>query len=409
MRLLVIGQQSSQITIAIDIAKSKNAHVVFIENIDEGLEYLRDAKGAELVLFDAKLDIASFINQLKTEHINVPVVGYGIGKSPKEAVATIKAGAKDFIPLPPDEKLIAALFTTLTAQNNKPLVYKSQVMTGVISMVDRVAKSDAHILITGESGTGKEVIASYVHHNSKRASKPFVRVNCAAIPEQLLESELFGYEKGAFTGAMARRIGKFEESSDGTLLLDEISEMDFRLQAKLLRAIQEQEIDRVGGDKPIKVNLRIIATSNRNLPDEVRKGKFREDLYFRLNVINVELPTLKERKEDLESLAEFFIEKYSKANGVVVKKLSKDAIKALHEHNWPGNIRELENSIHRAVLLCASDSIESEDLKILPYKKEPALKNGIDGYLSNNDLSTLIQLSIASLQEKINQMENERK
>ncbi|WP_395671618.1 sigma-54 interaction domain-containing protein, partial [Phenylobacterium sp.] len=227
-----------------------------------------------------------------------------------------------------------------------------------------VAGSDASILITGESGVGKEVIARYVHQKSRRASKPFISVNCAAIPENLLESELFGHEKGAFTGALARRIGKFEEANGGTLLLDEISEMDARLQAKLLRAIQEREIDRVGGARPVKVDIRILATSNRDLPQAVKDGVFREDLLYRLNVVNLRLPPLRERTGDILSLAEHFIKKYAAANGVPNRPLSAEARRRLALHRWPGNVRELENAMHRAVLLSTGPEIEEGAIRL---------------------------------------------
>jgi DNA-binding NtrC family response regulator len=213
------------------------------------------------------------------------------------------------------------------------------------------------VLITGESGTGKEVLARHVHARSNRAKKSFICVNCAAIPENLLESELFGHEKGAFTGAVARRIGKFEEATGGTLLLDEISEMDVRLQAKLLRAIQERVIDRVGGTRPVPIDIRIIATSNRNLAEAAREGKFREDLLFRLNVVNLKLPPLRERPADVAELAQYFVKKYADANGVPVRPLSTEARKTLALHRWPGNVRELENTIHRAVLLASGPEI----------------------------------------------------
>ncbi len=225
------------------------------------------------------------------------------------------------------------------------------------SSPQQIAPSDASVLITGESGTGKEVIARYVHGRSNRAKAPFISVNCAAIPEHLLESELFGHEKGAFTGAVARRIGKFEEATGGTLLLDEISEMDVRLQAKLLRAIQERVIDRVGGTKPVPVDIRIIATSNRNLVEAVRAGTFREDLLFRLNVVNLKIPPLRERPADVLELAQHFVKKYADANGVPARPLSAEARRALVLNRWPGNVRELENTLHRAVLLATGDEI----------------------------------------------------
>jgi two-component system, response regulator FlrC len=230
-------------------------------------------------------------------------------------------------------------------------------MAHVVKLAQQIAPSDASVMITGESGTGKEVIARYVHGRSNRSKAPFISVNCAAIPEQLLESELFGHEKGAFTGAVARRIGKFEEATGGTLLLDEISEMDVRLQAKLLRAIQERVIDRVGGTKPVPVDIRIIATSNRNLVEAVRAGTFREDLLFRLNVVNLKIPPLRERPADVLELAQHFIKKYADANGVTARPLSAEARRALVLNRWPGNVRELENTLHRAVLLATGDEI----------------------------------------------------
>ena len=210
---------------------------------------------------------------MKNEKISTPVIAYGVQCSPKEAVLAIKSGAKEFLPLPPDERLISAIFAALSDDTVK-VISDSEPLKNALAVADKIAASDANVLITWQSGTGKEVFSNYIHSKSKRKDQQFVSVNCAAIPENLLESELFGHEKGAFTGAVSRRIGKFEESSGGTLLLDEISEMDMRLQAKLLRAIQEKEIDRVGGNTPVKVDLRIIATSNRDLQKEIENGNF---------------------------------------------------------------------------------------------------------------------------------------
>ncbi|HAV51213.1 MAG TPA: sigma-54-dependent Fis family transcriptional regulator, partial [Brevundimonas sp.] len=203
-----------------------------------------------------------------------------------------------------------------------------------------------------------------LHQNSRRADKPFISVNCAAIPDNLLESELFGHEKGAFTGAVARRVGKFEEADGGTLLLDEISEMDVRLQAKLLRALQERVIDRVGGTTPVKVDIRIIATSNRDLARAVSEGSFREDLLYRLNVVNLRLPSLRERPGDIPALADFFVRKYAAANGVPVRPVSADARRALTAHRWNGNVRELENAMHRAVLLAQGPEIDVDAIRL---------------------------------------------
>jgi len=248
------------------------------------------------------------------------------------------------------------------ARESTDFLFRDPTMARVVQLAEQIAPSDASVLITGESGTGKEVMAKYLHGKSKRAGHAFISVNCAAIPENLLESELFGHEKGSFTGAVARRIGKFEEATGGTLLLDEISEMDVRLQAKLLRAIQERLIDRVGGARPVPVDIRIIATSNRNLNEAVRNGTFREDLLFRLNVVNLKLPPLRERPGDVVALADHFVAKYSKANGLPIRALTEAARQALLGAPWPGNVRELENTLHRAVLLSRTEMIGPESI-----------------------------------------------
>jgi two-component system response regulator FlrC len=228
------------------------------------------------------------------------------------------------------------------------------------------------VLVTGESGTGKEVVARFMHRKSRRAKQSFISVNCAAIPENLLESELFGHEKGAFTGAVARRIGKFEEANGGTLLLDEVTEMHPRLQAKLLRALPEREIDRVGGTHPVKVDIRLIATSNRDIEEAVKKGDFREDLYFRLNVVNLRIPALRERPRDIEVLAAYFAKKYGAANGLPERPLSRGLLEALSRHAWRGNVRELENTMHRAVLLASGSEIGPEAVMLAPAKPAAA-------------------------------------
>lgn len=325
---------------------------------------LCDGQGADIIMVEVHQDIAKFAAMLRDERITVPLVACGIEVDAKTAANAIRAGAKEYVPLPPDEELIAAVLAAISEETHS-VIHGSDAMRRALSMAEQIAPSDASVLITGESGTGKEVVARYIHKKSSRASKPFIAVNCAAIPGNLMESELFGHEKGAFTGALSRRIGKFEEANGGTLLLDEISEMDIGLQAKLLRAIQEREIDRVGGAKPIKVNIRILATSNRDLEAEVRKGGFREDLYFRLNVISLPLPSLKDRLDDIPPLAEYFIDKYSKANGLPGRKLSPEALVKLRAHQWPGNVRELENIMHRAVLMAQGNVIDAAAI-ILP-------------------------------------------
>ncbi|MDO5386412.1 MAG: sigma-54 dependent transcriptional regulator [Pseudomonadota bacterium] len=359
MELLIVGTLEGQIGAASKIAFAQGGHVSIADDIEPAMEILRSGKAIELVMIDVKLDVYRFIQQLESERINVLVVACGVANDAGLAVKAIKAGAKEYIPLPPDPELIGAVLAAATRENHA-LIYGDKKTENILKLAKQVAPSEANILLTGESGTGKEIFSRFIHDNSKRANKKFVAVNCAAIPETLLESELFGYEKGAFTGAVARRIGKFEEASDGTLLLDEISEMDIKIQSKLLRAIQEKEIDRIGGKAPIKVNTRIIATSNRNLAEAVKNGTFRQDLYYRLNVVNINIPPLRERPEDIPVLAKHFVKKYSELNELPMKDLSAEAEAKLKNYLWPGNVRELENTIHRAVLMSVGDKIEAD-------------------------------------------------
>jgi DNA-binding NtrC family response regulator len=371
MRLLIIGEFKEQIVEASVIAKKKGANVESVENIESALEFIREGNGVNMILIDVKKDIAMLVRSLLAEHIVMPIIACGINDNAQDAVKAIKAGAIEYIPLPPDEELIAAVLEMITSESDTRLVYKSAEMKKVMHIVGQVAPSEANILITGESGTGKEVISRQIHNQSARKNGAFIAVNCAAIPDNLLESELFGHEKGAFTGAVSRRIGRFEEANNGTLLLDEISEMDIRLQAKLLRAIQEREIDRVGGSAKVKLNLRILATSNRNLQEEVKAGNFREDLFFRLNIINIILPPLRKRQDDIDELCRYFIDKYAKLNGVPIKKLSNSAFSKIHSYKWPGNIRELENTMHRSVLMSMGEEIDKSDL-LLDNNDTPA-------------------------------------
>lgn len=253
-------------------------------------------------------------------------------------------------------------------------------MQQVLQMAESVAGSRATVLITGESGTGKELLARYIHAKSNRSNRPFVALNCAAVPEGLLESELFGYEKGAFTGADQRKPGKFELANDSTFLLDEVSEMPLLLQAKLLRVIQEGEVERLGGSGPVKVNVRLVATTNRSLHQMVENGEFREDLFYRLNVIPLEIPPLRKRVKDIELLSRLFVEMSSADNGLMAKSFSNDAIKKLLHWEWPGNVRELQNVIERTVLLSQSPVIREEEISIKDYgrsREERGIKPGM--------------------------------
>jgi DNA-binding NtrC family response regulator len=362
MRLLIIGTLKGQLSTATKIAVGRGAAVTHAVDQEQGLRVLR-ARGTDLIMVDVGEDIRSLVNQLAGERIHAPIVACGIDNDARAAAGAIQAGAKEYIPLPPDPELIAAVLAAV-AEDARDFVYRDEAMASLVKLAAQVAASEASILITGESGTGKEMIARFVHEKSQRANKPFVSVNCAAIPESLLESELFGHEKGAFTGAVARRIGKFEEATGGTLLLDEISEMDVRLQAKLLRALQERVIDRVGGTRPVPVDIRVIATSNRDLIAEVREGRFREDLLYRLNVVNLKLPPLRARPADILELAEHFVRRYSEANNLPARPISTDARHELMRARWPGNVRELENTIHRAVLLSTGAEIGIESIRL---------------------------------------------
>src|ERR1700733_2008080 len=328
MRLLIVGTLDGQLTTATKLAMDKGAMVTHAADSAQALAVLRSGRGADLLMVDVAINIRDLVAALEAEHIHAPIVACGTATDARAAVAAIHAGAKEYIPLPPDAELIAAVLAAV-ADDRRDLIYRDDAMARVVKLAQQVAASEASVLITGDSGTGKEVLARYVHARSGRSRKSLICVNCAAIPESLLESELFGHEKGSFTGAVARRIGKFEEANGGTLLLDEISEIDVRLQAKLLRAIQERVIDRVGGTRPVSIDIRIVATSNRNLAEAVRDGTFREDLWFRLN-------------------------------GVIARPLSHEARRTLTLNYWPGNVRELENTMHRAVLMASGEEIGPE-------------------------------------------------
>ncbi|EAP90685.1 MAG: sigma-54-dependent Fis family transcriptional regulator [Oceanicaulis sp.] len=375
MRVLIVGSLGGQLSAATKIAMDRGAKVAHVDTIAQATAYLRAGKGADLLMVDVNLDVGSLIAANEAERIIVPVIACGVNVRPEAAAGAIKAGAKEFIHLPPEPELIAAVLEAVS-DDDRTLIARDPAMLDVVRLAEQIGPSDASVLITGESGVGKEVMARYVHKKSKRASKAFVSVNCAAIPENLLESELFGHEKGAFTGALARRIGKFEEADGGTLLLDEISEMDVRLQAKLLRALQEREIDRVGGSKPVKVNIRVLATSNRDLREAVKDGTFREDLLFRLNVVNLAIPPLRDRPEDTLALADHFLKKYAKANGVDYRPLSEASKAQVVARAWKGNVRELENAMHRAVLLASGDKIEPEAIRLPDGSPLPASSAG---------------------------------
>ena len=282
------------------------------------------------------------------------------------ATKVINEGAIDYILKPVSEEQIKLLLDKIAVKTKidakketREIITNNSKMKMVLKIAENAAKSRATVFIQGESGVGKELLARYIHEKSNRKDFPFIAVNCAALPETLLESELFGHEKGSFTGAIATKPGKFELANKGTILLDEISEMDISLQAKLLRVLQEREVDRIGGRETIKIDVRVIATTNRDIKEHIKKGKFREDLYYRLNVIPIIIPALRERKDDIPLLAKFFIQKHCRLNGLLPKTLSNSAIEKLQNYDWPGNVRELENIIERAITLCPYNTIDN--------------------------------------------------
>ncbi|MFC0384851.1 sigma 54-interacting transcriptional regulator [Muricoccus vinaceus] len=369
-RLLIIGSLEAELGQAARIAASRGARLRQADGVTSGIAMAR-AEGFDLILCDVMHDVAWIVSALAAERIACPVIACGRNADAAAAVRAIQAGAKEFLPLPPDADLIAAMLQAAVGEPDAP-VHRDPAMAAVLKRAEGVARAEASVLITGESGTGKEVLARYIHGHSRRANGPFVALNCAALPEALLESELFGHEKGAFSGAVAARRGKFEQADGGTLLLDEIGEMDPRLQAKILRALQEREIDRLGGAGPVRVDVRILAATNRDLAAEVAAGRFREDLFFRLNVVALRVPALRDRPEDILPIAEHFARRYAEANGLPNRPFAPAARAALLSHPWSGNVRELENTVHRAVLLAEGDEIGAEAVELhVPLPRAP--------------------------------------
>lgn len=375
MHVLILGSLGGELGKAARIAAARGAKLQQVDDERAALSRLRADAKVDLVLVELPHNVGSLVRAMLAERIPTPVVACGTDADAPSALQAMREGAREFLPLPPDPDLIAAILEAASGETHA-LIARDPVMLETVRRADQVAPSEASILITGESGTGKEVIARHIHRRSRRTNGPFIALNCAAIPENLLESELFGHEKGAFSGAVARRAGKFEAADGGTLLLDEITEMDIRLQAKLLRAIQEREIDRLGGNAPVKINVRILATSNRDLPAEVASGRFREDLFFRLNVVSICLPPLRERPGDIEALADFYARRYADVNGLPYRPLSRAAHQKLAGHKWRGNVRELENTVHRSVLLASGDLVGPEAIELAGSAPDTVTRSG---------------------------------
>lgn len=313
----------------------------------------------------APMDGLELLGEIHGRNPGLPVMLMTAFGEVDKAVAAMRGGACDFMLKPFEPKaLLDQIARYATPPRAEGVIAEDARSREVLLLASRVARSDATVLLTGESGTGKEVFARYIHDQSGRACGPFVAINCAAIPDSLLEATLFGHERGAFTGAQMAQAGKFEQANGGTLLLDEISEMPLGLQAKLLRVLQEREVERVGGKRPVALDIRVLATSNRDMVAEVKAGRFREDLYYRLNVFPLAIPALRERPGDILPLAEFFVEQHCQRLGYNRAQLSPQAERTLLLHTWPGNIRELENAIHHALLVCRDGHVQPNDLQL---------------------------------------------
>lgn len=409
--ILVVEDEESQRSLLAGLLKNEGYTVD--EAADGGAAYDLLQKGIfEIVLLDYRLpdtDGLALLKKIKELNPSTEVVMITAFGSIENAVGALKAGASEYLTKPIDlDDLLFKLRkieekTYLIRENmvlretlrdrfkSEEFVYQSEKMHEVSSLVVRIAKTDSTCIIGGESGVGKEVVLNMIHALSDRKSLPLIKVNCAAIPETLLESELFGYEKGAFTGAYQRKPGKFELANKGTIFLDEIGDIPLVLQSKLLRVIQEREIERLGGSHPIKIDVRIIAATNRNLEEEVKKGAFREDLYYRLNVVTINVPPLRERKEDIPLLIDFFLKKYNLKHKKNVRGLTREARDVLVKYDYPGNVRELENILERAIVLTRGEHITSEDLPNLADHGQAAADGSIRGTVESLERSMIIE------------------
>ncbi len=381
-RILVADDEESIRWVLSRALKKKGFQVDLAEDGKQALSLLR-SNGYDLAVLDIKmpgLQGLELLKQVQSEYPNTLVVIMTAESTMENAVAAMKNGAYDYLTKPFDLDALDAII--LKAQKaaevseqighlkeelqeqysfGRSIIGNSKPMQEVYKTLGRVAGSDVTVLVTGESGTGKELIARAIHFNSPRLGKPFVAINCAAIPRELLENELFGHERGAFTGATDRKAGKFEQADGGTLFLDEIGDMPLELQAKLLRVLQEKEITRTGGSQTMRIDVRIVAATNQNIAELVEAKQFREDLYYRLNVVPISLPALHQRKDDIPSLVEFFLKRAKEELGVGPVECSKEALALLKRHNWPGNVRELENAIKRATLLSPNHILMPSD------------------------------------------------
>lgn len=376
-----------------------NYHTLTAPDVETALVLLAKNNDIAMIVSDVNMGALSghdLLHRVQLDYAHIPVLLITAYASIQDSVDAIRHGAIDYLVKPFEPKALVDIVAKQLdgredAMADEPIA-TSPSSQQLLQLANRMAQTDSTVLIIGESGTGKEVLARYIHQRSPRAKQPFIAINCAAIPENMLEAMLFGYEKGAYTGAYASAPGKFEQADGGTLLLDEISEMDIGLQAKLLRVLQEQEVERLGGRKTIKLNVRVIATSNRNMQQQVASGKFREDLYYRLSVLPLQWKPLRERREDILPLAVRLLQKHAMKQKRIGVQFAESAQRSLYEYAWPGNVRELDNVVQRALILQTGDSINEQDLGLqLLSTTHNTVENGSDSNLS------LLESSFSSL------------
>lgn len=379
-KILIVDDEAGILDTVSGILEDEGYRTFTAKDAETAIDIL-DKEEIDLVFLDVwlpKMSGIEAIKKIKERDFHIPVIMISGHGNVEVAVQAVKLGAFDFLEKPLSmERIIltaerALQFKSLEKENIKlrssilkkyELVGNSQAMKKIKTQIEMIARGDSRVLILGESGTGKELVARMIHSLSPRANSSFIEVNCAAIPQELIESELFGHEKGAFTGAIDKKIGKFELANEGTLFLDEIGDMSLLTQAKLLRVIETQKFQRVGGTRDITVNVRIISATNKDLTEEIKKGNFREDLYYRLNVVPIYISPLRERKEDIPELVNYFMDEFSREKGWRRKKISNEAMQILKNYDWPGNVRELKNAVERLMIMVMDETIEASDIE----------------------------------------------
>jgi len=407
--LIIDDEKNTRDALSDGLSKPEERFVFTAENAKEALKIVYE-EDIDIAITDLKIpdsDGVRLLKDIKKHDPSIVAIVMTAFATVETAVEAMKQGAYDYIQKPfrmgDIRRLVnRAIETRLLRVENarlkqeisgrfipKNIIGFSPLFQEIIETVEQVAPSRAAVMLLGESGTGKEVIARAVHEMSGRRDKPFIKINCGALPDQLLESELFGYEKGAFTNALKQRRGRFELANGGTIFLDEIADMPTHLQVKLLRVLQDGEFERLGGEETLRVDVRIVAATNKDIEDEISEGRFREDLYYRLNVIKIKLPPLRQRQEDIIPLTHFFIEKYARINGKIIRGISPETLKLLEGHRWRGNVRELENVIERASVLCQGETIE---------------KYHLPDYITGEQVSKVVSFPIGTTLEEIEEV-----